>query len=633
MPDPARNWAKAIETLDPKRAERWSAHDNKLWSDGDLVAYWPGVPESVMEECESYLRLYCDVSNATKARTWCQDPKIKEATYPGKWRLFRVYFDRGKSGQPGIVRELKRGFATTASWTEALQVDGDSLQANAYSPDGDQTERYLHVVFPNVDPDYVSEIVTALETETSVTNPVVQGKVRTGLWHYIHVKPEKQEDGSFWIRLFMGMPQYSFSSKEKVGTPDVTDVTYYWNVPKKLAQALATSKVDPTPPAVADLNASTSANYSTGQGLVDIIFRRRGTVVSITISEMLTETGNTVTASAGPPVVEAENWTLVREYTEWTWGLSKAEVVAKALKAKEVTRGDIKRIDGISYDGQGNYSIKITRQQAVEKEICAAKVIHIDAGSSVLRDRYINKTDVPPLLTLEAGKVKKLVELDMNRYGLWDYTVDTETVNELSNWLAEYDAATTYAKDARVSKDYVSWKSLKDSNTGNTPAEGEWWTAGSDGPIIEASPSATVHGYHIEGAASRPEKPTVYGSLNVVRRQDGLWYGTKTDITYPATWSNVEYTDKWTNVNETGLTREVVDFCEEGGKKKRRTITFTYDLKQTRSYAAALLHNTGGKWGSKIITHSNARGAYGYESFKVTSVVFGKWVDDIAGAL
>jgi hypothetical protein len=569
MPTPERNWDKAIETLSPARAERWSAHDNKLWSEGDLVAYWPAANESVMEEAVSYLRLYCDVSNGTKKRTWCDDPKIGETPYPGRWRLFRVYYDRGRSGQPGVVRELKRGFATEINWAEALQVGGDVLQTNAASPDGDQTEAYIEVVFPSVDPESVHAMVTALQTAQKSVDPVIQGQTRTGTYEYIHVRPDKQEDGSFWIRLLMAKPQYSFSTKEKVGTPDETNVTYYWNVPKRLAQALATAQTTGT-------NAAALANYATQQGVVDITVRKRGTVTALTILDKKTEDG-----------------ALLNEFTDWYWGMDKT--AADALTTGDpAPAGWIYSIAHISYDGQGNYSARRVRTQAIAITLYTDKVIHIGAQSTVKRSRYLNQTSLPDAIGYAQGKIKKLVEADKNRFGVWDYTVDTEEIAELSNYR-------------------------------DVPTD-------TDGVISEKMPSMTALGWHIVGATSRPGYPTTgYGRVNVVRRDDGLWYGEKVDVT--PLYSVAVYSDNWTAGEDTGVTRELVDFFEENGVRKRRTITFTMNIKRTNSRTTAEAYINGGKWGSKIITHSNARGPYGYEAINVTKVVFGGAVPDVAGAL
>jgi hypothetical protein len=302
-----------------------------------------------------------------------------------------------------VVRELRKGFATALAWDEAIEISGHDLQSNTSTYFGAQTEKYIEVIFPNVDPESVETLITTLKSAQYITNPTIQGVVRSGTYELIHLKPEKQEDGCIWLRVFMGTPQYSFRCFEKIGTPDETEVYYLWNVPKRLAQDLVDSYETGT-------GTSAIANYSTAQGLVDITVRTRGTVILITISNIKTEDG-----------------CLTYEYQDFYWGLTLAQ--AQALDIGVAPQGWIYRLDGISYDGQASYSARVTRIQARARTVLDGVDIEDSEESTVNRTKKINQTALPAALSAAAGERQYLREVELNRFCLFDYAVDTETVH------------------------------------------------------------------------------------------------------------------------------------------------------------------------------------------------------------
>jgi hypothetical protein len=63
----------------------------------------------------------------------------------------------------------------------------------------------------------------------------------------------------------------------------------------------------------------------------------------------------------------------------------------------------------------------------------------------------------------------------------WEYTAWPETMLvEYREYMAEWSGATTYGEGSQVFYEDAYWESLQAANTGNTPAEGAWWTAATE---------------------------------------------------------------------------------------------------------------------------------------------------------
>jgi len=301
-----RGFATAIEQLDPHKAERLSSDENPLWKRRDLVSYWPDVTEDQYEECRDYIYQYTDVSNKKKQRRWVDDPAIGEETYSGRWRLVDVTYNRERRGSPGIIRRLRKGWAEKIEWDEALIVDARDLQIADSASNTD--ERYITVVFPNFNPEKIHSAITSLRATGTVTDPVLDGDQKTGTWEIVFTRSRKQEDGSFNIEMILANPRYTLITYTGRNTPAETKVTYLWNVPKRIAQS------------VVDASGYTSgtgtgaiANYSTGEGVVDLTIRQRTESAKISI-ELKTKDG-----------------ALYTERMKYFWGLTKAEAEAFAV--------------------------------------------------------------------------------------------------------------------------------------------------------------------------------------------------------------------------------------------------------------------------------------------------------------
>jgi hypothetical protein len=69
--------------------------------------------------------------------------------------------------------------------------------------------------------------------------------------------------------------------------------------------------------------------------------------------------------------------------------------------------------------------------------------------------------------------------------------LNTFVLSDLTDYEGVWDAGTTYALDDVVAHGGSAWKSLQNSNTGNTPAEDAWWTADARTASIDDLESST----------------------------------------------------------------------------------------------------------------------------------------------
>ncbi len=102
-----------------------------------------------------------------------------------------------------------------------------------------------------------------------------------------------------------------------------------------------------------------------------------------------------------------------------------------------------------------------------------------------------------------------------------------------------YDATVTYSENHRVTYGGSTWRSLEDSNTGNTPAEGSWWTTATEVTDSEPLERITFKDYlrerEGETSSSRSE-PTKFA-----RRGGSLYLYQVADEPLVATYYYFQY--------------------------------------------------------------------------------------------
>ena len=238
-----------------------------LTNDGDLVIYWDNLPKITLEDAADWV-----ITN----RVTVADFTVEYRKYDGTWRTVSVtsQYDPQKGGV--IVHQLRYGYITSLvtggaiDWTEArLAPDMGTRDLPAgtctVDPGGTTQENYLVAQWVNVSPSHVQTIVAtilALNADTAF-NPVIKGQTYPTTYHRINCISKIVEDGSAVITLFLGRPEYCLQGFKTWLTQRREDITYHWNVPKTLAQAVLDAEKG--------VGKTALASYNQSQGLVDIV--------------------------------------------------------------------------------------------------------------------------------------------------------------------------------------------------------------------------------------------------------------------------------------------------------------------------------------------------------------------------
>ena len=338
----------------------------------EVVVNFPDVNSTKYPHLEKVIELYCWPTNA-KPQLWVEDPTIEgvgtDGILNGKWRLARAAINMQKA-LPGLTIVLREGYATELMWDEAFLASEDYLQ---------ESEKYIEVIFPNIDPQATQKIVDAIPeyTDEDITiRKHVYPATAANPWEYLRVHPEPQDDGSNILRLFVAQPQYTEVLYDNYGSPDQRTKTYVHNVPKRLAQGVVNTYnlVEGT---------SGSASYSTDQGTVDLIFYGRNTT-QVTIRNV-----KTVDACA------------YEEYTDYWYGYTKAEAEAFDLNTVygAYKQGYEYSVDGLSYSGNGNYTIKSSQRQVKTKTHASLTTYHADAEADTTITIKSGQSSLPAVTT------------------------------------------------------------------------------------------------------------------------------------------------------------------------------------------------------------------------------------------
>ena len=267
------SYSEVWEQLDAKWAERVRVTDASMLGDEEIVRRWPQIGEGYLSKCMEALSLFTDAKN-TKPQLWVKDPVVGRETFPGTYRLVSVEVDTQKPGLRGIIEILRKGFATTAKWTEARIVAKRAALSNTEAVAGianttsDTVDREMEVLFPNCDPSSIEAIAESLRTADYSSGVTVSGETHSGAWHVISVSIKRDDDGSASAILRIATPQYTINSYEDYGTDRAQDIHYVMDVPKDLVQGIVDAWKTAHP-----VGSSATVTYSRDQKLVDVILR------------------------------------------------------------------------------------------------------------------------------------------------------------------------------------------------------------------------------------------------------------------------------------------------------------------------------------------------------------------------
>jgi hypothetical protein len=393
---PGRTFTDTRAHLTACKCVRIKYDSTHLLHHEELHRHWPDVNEDQHEDVRELLDVYTDLKN-TKPQAWVRDPVCDGEVYPGIWRLVENGFDKQRTNIRGVWQVLRKGFATTLNWEEALLQKGDNVPGDSEAENDGIPERYLNVIFRNMNPETVDALVTAMITAETVVNPVIQKQPYTGTWYYVHVRPEQQEDGSAAIIVLLARPRAFLKTFEALNTPRETDVYYCWNVPRAIAQSVVDGYRTGT-------GSSGTANYATAQGTVDLIFRQKATA-SLTIIDFKVEDG-----------------CLMRRYHDYHYRLTESDV--NAFDIGEAPQGWIYRVPTVVSSGD-YYSIRVEKLEAITRTIASHVVEDMDDHQRTLT-KYLNATSIPSIPTPAQGEMVRR-SVDLNRFCEYEAQVSVQT--------------------------------------------------------------------------------------------------------------------------------------------------------------------------------------------------------------
>lgn len=209
-----------------------------LTTDIRLALRWTNLPKGVLEEAAEW-------EKANRVTITDLDSEYKE--YSGTWRTTELLAEHTQKDGGVLTHRIAFGYITSLvtggvlDWSEARLQDNKDLTAGTLATEtgGNTPERYLTVVWPNVSPSSVNTIKASIDTlAASGFNPVIKGETLSTGFHRLFCQSRIEEDGSASIVLYLAQPEFALEGFADWATEEQTIMTYFWNVPKELAQTV-----------------------------------------------------------------------------------------------------------------------------------------------------------------------------------------------------------------------------------------------------------------------------------------------------------------------------------------------------------------------------------------------------------
>lgn len=378
---------QAREVLDEEKAFIFEGFDDNyvnLLGDAEIARVWKEAATDEIPELIDFLENFTSAKNLNPQK-FVTDPKASGEEFKGIWRqvfVRRIFREEIHL----IVQVLRKGFIQQLVNDSILDFSEARLDNNRTVPGdtGINTEEiYTLIQFPNIDPALIETIAETIRAiPVSGFNPVIQGEsYRTGL-HRLNVSTVIENDGSGTITLLLADPEYTLVGFSDFGTERAADVTYFWNVPKELSQALLTSEQG--------TGKSATASYNVQQQLVDIVVRAR-TFSTISIVANLSRRS----CSSD-------------ETRDYFWGATRADAETLHIVPAVVPVGTVARKE-IRSNGDGTYDVVIITQTAKFREV-ASRIQSQSIDSTTTEDKDFGVTPgdpFPDITVAEQGKIKR----------------------------------------------------------------------------------------------------------------------------------------------------------------------------------------------------------------------------------
>ena len=250
----AKRWNYNVEDcrtkLDPSDAAfltRGESTSVPLNNEKEVKIAWTFSTDENFANFEHFLDSYTWPTNKNP-QYWIEAPEIDSVVLPGVWRhAFTTRVERQDSRGNDeflIVLTLRRGWAESIDWDEALLVERKDSDGNDESVSGvDDSSSYndasaVIVRFPNISPYKMTSVMAELSASI-YTDQEVQGNTLSGEWHKAFTASKKTDDGSAYVDLVLSRERFTVSLYQNYGTARQADIWRIYNVTKDIAQDIA----------------------------------------------------------------------------------------------------------------------------------------------------------------------------------------------------------------------------------------------------------------------------------------------------------------------------------------------------------------------------------------------------------
>ena len=267
-----------------KEAKKIQRTGTGLTTDTEIHRLFERTLIPLRETGAAFLRKFTSANNVSSIESdtsqyYVDNPMMDNVEYPGRWRAVSVQegaLDVNPARQ-GVLQVLRLGYletllvevgGTTIDFSEARGQTGKFLGDQPTGDDPSDREAYREIIWPNVSPRHVEQILGELQSSTTFSDIVVDGETLEGEWSFLFASVKHVDDGSVVISAMLAQPNFRLDGYSTWLTHKTVDVIYLWGVEKDQAQGVADAWK-------AEEGASCTFGYGRELGLVDIILRRR----------------------------------------------------------------------------------------------------------------------------------------------------------------------------------------------------------------------------------------------------------------------------------------------------------------------------------------------------------------------
>lgn len=267
MPFPKDDRFDCSNLLLFSEAQRLESQQAPFDPDNAITVFWD-VPYGAGEECRRHLYENSQVITDTETRFDLLE---------GTWRLQGIEVGpvRNRQGEiesSRVSARYAKGYYTTLNWETARVEQKSEVISNSQDVDSvagtasDNPDKSIVVIFPYCSPDSEQAIVASLRSADPNSKEIRGEDIGTG-WTINSAQSQRQDDGTYTIRAFIGRTQYTLKSFSDLGGNRQADIYYMWDIPKSEAQSILDAFKSAHP-----VGSSATVNYDRSAKLANITF-------------------------------------------------------------------------------------------------------------------------------------------------------------------------------------------------------------------------------------------------------------------------------------------------------------------------------------------------------------------------